>query len=167
MMPKRKCAKKFKPKYLESGLLRVDPKSRAFKNTLFKNLIKCAGAVNKALALCKIRKKDFYLALARDPKFKAEYERMRDYSIGIAEDEAIRRAVDGIEKPIFYKGEIVGHTREFSDYLLLKLLAIYRNNWRYSYGSETEVFPAPLKVDFRRRDPKESDIKPDTGKEET
>jgi len=160
-MPKRKCAKKFKPKYLESGLLRVDPKSRSFKNTLFKNLIKCAGAVNKALALCKIRKKDFYLALKKYPEFKREYERMRDYSLGIAEDEAVRRAVEGVERPVFYKGEICGVTQEFSDYLLLKLLAAYRNNWRYSYGSEAEVSSAPLKVDFRRKDPKESDIKSD------
>jgi len=161
-MPK-KYAKKPKPRFLLSGFLKVNPEDPWFMRKLFKMMIRCAGAIGTTLRLCRINKKDFYLAIKRDPKFKAEYERMRDYSIGIAEDEAIRRSVDGVEKPIFYKGGIVGYTREFSDYLLLKLLAAYRNNWRYSYGSETEVFPAPLKVDFRGT---ADNIKPDAKKDE-
>jgi len=159
-MPK-KYAKKRKPKVLASGLRRVDAKDRKFRDDFFRCLILCAGAVTRALALLRVRRRDFYMALKIYPEFKKEYERMRDYSIGIAEDEAVRRAVDGVEKPVFYKGKIVGYTLEYSDYLLLKLLAAYRKNWRYSYGSEAEVFPAPLKVDFRRKDPGTADIKSD------
>ena len=163
-MPK-KYVKKRKPRFLLSGFLKVNPEDPWFMGKLFKMMIRCAGAIGTTLRLCRINKKDFYLAIKRDPKFKAEYERMRDYSIGIAEDEAIRRSVDGIEKPVFYKGEIVGYTREFSDYLLCKLLAAYRSNWRYP--KEVEVLasipynPVPIAVDF-----KESDIKSDAEEDE-
>ena len=47
------------------------------------------------------------------------------------EEEAIRRAVDGVDRPVFFQGKIVGYTKEYSDTLLKFLLeakrpAIYR-----------------------------------------
>ena len=38
------------------------------------------------------------------------------------EDEAHRRAVDGVERPVTYRGEVVGSVREYSDVLLMFLL---------------------------------------------
>ena len=38
------------------------------------------------------------------------------------EDEAVRRAHDGIRKPVWYKGRIVGYETEYPDALLLALL---------------------------------------------
>ena len=38
------------------------------------------------------------------------------------EDEAHRRAVDGVAKPVMYRGEVVGEVREYSDALLMFLL---------------------------------------------
>ncbi len=42
------------------------------------------------------------------------------------EEEATRRAVKGIDKPIVYKGEITGYTKEYSDTLLIFLLKARR-----------------------------------------
>lgn len=57
-----------------------------------------------------------------DPAFQEEAEdaialRADDY-----EAEAVRRAVDGVDKPVFYKGEEVGTSKEYSDSLLSKIL---------------------------------------------
>jgi len=38
------------------------------------------------------------------------------------EAEAVRRGVEGIEKPIYYKGELVDTIKEYSDQLLIFLL---------------------------------------------
>lgn len=40
----------------------------------------------------------------------------------LLEEEAIRRAVDGVMEPVFYKGAIVGHKINYSDALLTTLL---------------------------------------------
>jgi hypothetical protein len=36
--------------------------------------------------------------------------------------EARRRAIDGVEEPVFHRGKVVGHVNKFSDSLLTKLL---------------------------------------------
>lgn len=38
------------------------------------------------------------------------------------EEAAFKRAVKGVPKPIFYKGEVVGHEQQFSDHLLAIML---------------------------------------------
>jgi len=46
--------------------------------------------------------------------YAASYRRYKDSLTR----ELTRRARDGVQKPVFYKGEIVGHTTEYSDRLL-------------------------------------------------
>ena len=58
-----------------------------------------------------------------DPEFAEDWECA--YAAGTAEleAEAHRRAVDGVnEKPVVVNGKIVGHTKEYSDLLLIFLL---------------------------------------------
>lgn len=52
------------------------------------------------------------------------------------EQEAIRRAVDGVAEPVYWQGEIVGLTRKYSDSLLQFLL---RGRRREVYGDRTEI----------------------------
>jgi hypothetical protein len=54
-----------------------------------------------------------------DEKFKADFEDCKRQLIEKLEFEADRRAVEGIRKPVFYKGQIVGETWEYSDRLLM------------------------------------------------
>ena len=67
--------------------------------------------------------------------FAAQFNQAMEEAVGILEIEARRRAVDGVDRPVFHLGEIVGHVREFSDTLLIFLLkaarpAKYRENVR-------------------------------------
>lgn len=45
-------------------------------------------------------------------------------------DELVRRGVEGIEKPVFHEGVIVGHVTEYSDRLLLEHLKVVDHRYR-------------------------------------
>lgn len=52
------------------------------------------------------------------------------------EEEAVRRAHDGVEEPVFHKGEVVGYVTKYSDSLMSKLLDGAMPN---KYGSRSKV----------------------------
>jgi hypothetical protein len=62
-----------------------------------------------------------------------EAERMAGF---LLEAEARRRAAEGIDKPVYYQGQVVGTVKEYSDTLLIFLLKgalpdKYREGWDF------------------------------------
>ena len=53
--------------------------------------------------------------------FARSMEAAKDAALAKVESEIMRRGVDGYLRPIFHKGQIVGHERVYSDNLLLRL----------------------------------------------
>lgn len=63
-----------------------------------------------------------------DPKF-AELARVAiEAGNDLMEDEARRRAVEGVEKPVYQGGELVGYVQEYSDSLMQFMLKTRRYN---------------------------------------
>jgi len=64
------------------------------------------------------------LARAResDPDFDQAIKMAKEEGYDLAEEEAYRRAVVGVDKPVFYRGEKCGDIREYSDTLLQFIL---------------------------------------------
>jgi hypothetical protein len=84
----------------------------------------------------------------RDPEFARQVELARSVGASVLEDEAMRRGLQGVEKPVFQGGKLVGHVREFSDTLLLALLRAHLPE-KYTERSKTELTGAdggPVKV---------------------
>lgn len=67
-----------------------------------------------------------YRHLESDAEFRAAFEDTKSMVGDIAYAEAIRRAVDGVDKPVYQGGECVGYIREYSDTLLARLLEATR-----------------------------------------
>jgi hypothetical protein len=67
-----------------------------------------------------------YQLRREDKEFAAEWDRALELAVGMFEDEAARRAVHGIDKPVFYQGEQCGVIREYSDTLLTVLLKAHK-----------------------------------------
>ena len=44
----------------------------------------------------------------------------------LMEDEAVRRAVEGVPRPVFYQGQVCGAVQEYSDELLVRMLKARR-----------------------------------------
>jgi hypothetical protein len=69
----------------------------------------------------------------RDPKFADAYDDAFEQATDLLELECRRRAIEGVDRPVFYKGRQVGTVKVYSDRLLIFLLEAarpekYRNN---------------------------------------
>ena len=58
----------------------------------------------------------------KDPVFLALFNDAYEQGMDALEDEANRRGREGVDRPVFYKGEVCGHVREYSDTLLMFML---------------------------------------------
>ncbi len=65
-----------------------------------------------------IRRETFFDWRDKDPLFAAAWKKAIDAGTDFFEDEARRRAAEGVDRPVFQMGECVGFTREYSDSLL-------------------------------------------------
>lgn len=88
-------------------------------------LSECA-LVSCAVAAAGAARGSFYNWRYDDPQFADDWDRALDEGIALLEDEAIRRARDGVTIPVFYAGEEVGAIRRPSDALLMFLLRAHR-----------------------------------------
>jgi len=52
-------------------------------------------------------------------EFAEEWEQAVEAGTDMLVDEVVRRAIDGVHEPQYYKGEVVGYTLKFSDALLM------------------------------------------------
>lgn len=71
-----------------------------------------------------------------DEAFKAAWDAAIQDGRELLETEAIRRAYEGVEEPVFYQGNQVGTTRKYSDRLLEFLLV---GAFREKYGRQPDA----------------------------
>jgi len=84
------------------------------------------GTVELTAAQVPISRGQVYDWIRSDPDFASKIKELKPVAkgtyLGALEQEAHRRAVEGVLEPVFYKGELVEHVRKFSDVLLIVLL---------------------------------------------
>ena len=76
--------------------------------------------------------------------FAAQWDEALGEGIDLLEAEAWRRAVTGVDKPVFYKGEVVGSITKYSDRLLMFLLRahrpqVFRDGGKVKHTGATDV----------------------------
>lgn len=86
-----------------------------------------AAGVNRSTA---------WRAREEDPEFAKAWDAAMEEGIDRAEQEAFRRAVTGYEKPVWYKGELVGTETVHSDALLALIL---KGRRKKVYAERTEL----------------------------
>ncbi len=112
------------------------------KRRVFLDVLAQTGRVAEASRACG------YTDTATLQKFRRndeDFAEAWDYALEAAahvlEDEAIRRATEGVLEPVFYKGQVAGYKTNYSDPLLMFILrglkpGTYRENAR---GGETNI----------------------------
>ena len=88
----------------------------------FLRVLEKSGRVTFAAEIAGKSRSAFTNKRKRDLMFSELWDQALKYRAEIFEDEAIRRAVAGVRKDIYYKGVVCGSERVYSDALLSKLM---------------------------------------------
>jgi AcrR family transcriptional regulator len=80
------------------------------------------ATVKRAAKAAKIHHSTVYERLAKDEVFRRAVEEALEVGAVALEQEAIRRAVEGVKEPVFYQGQKVDTVTRYSDTLLIFLL---------------------------------------------
>lgn len=118
-MAKKPHCRQRKPAAQPRATTSVIPTARFGK---FLDALAECGNISFAADAAGIRRSTIYLRRDQEPGFAkqlAEAQQLGRYAV---RDEAIRRAVQGVDKPVFQGGKKVGLVREYSDALLALLL---------------------------------------------
>lgn len=83
-----------------------------------------------ALETAKLSRKELSDRLRIDPDFEKEFKQAFDDGLDSMEDEVVRRAVLGVDEPVFQGGLLVGHKTKYSDTLLMFFLEASRKKFR-------------------------------------
>ena len=99
------------------------------------------GLVTEAAKIAKIGRTAIYDERQRNEDFALKWAEIEEWTTEEMEQEARRRAVLGVEEPVYYKGELQGSIRRYSDTLLIFMLKsrrpdIYRENVRVEHGGK-------------------------------
>lgn len=114
-----------------SRALRTAKKREAFLAELARR-----GNVSDACRAVDAPRQTMYDWRETDPAFAAAWDAALDEAADRMEREAFRRAVEGVDEPVFYQGDEVGSVRKYSDTLLIFLLKAARPE---KYRERTEV----------------------------
>lgn len=115
------------------------PHIKHAKKRAFLSSYSACGNVSDAARASGISRFTHYDWLKSDADYAAAFAEARETAADYIQAEIYRRGVEGIEEPIFYKGEQVGSVRRYSDKLLIVLAKAlrpeqFRDNLTISMG---------------------------------
>lgn len=90
--------------------------------TKFLNSLRKGASVSKSCEAAGITPRTAHDWRKKDPEFQLQWTEAMNEGIDLLEDTAFGRAVNGVRKPVYQGGELVGHVQEYSDQLLVLLL---------------------------------------------
>ena len=120
-----------------------DDTGRPARKTTFLETLAETVNVSAACRKAGIRRRTAYNWRNADPRFAREWDDALEDGIDAMEAELHRRAFEGVERPVWHKGEQVGTVRHYSDGLAMFLLKAHRPaRYRDTYRPpEADRFP--------------------------
>lgn len=98
-----------------------EARKRAHQDAFLAQFVLVAN-IDAASRMSGIHRSTHYEWLEQDPAYAARFEQTIPAAVDVLEVEARRRALVGIDKPVFYKGKRVATVKDYSDVLLMFLL---------------------------------------------
>lgn len=100
------------------------------KKEAFLTLLAEVPNVSAAARVLGLSRTTLYRERQSDPEFAAAWDASFIDGLDVLVAEVIRRGFQGTEKPVYYKGEVVGTVREYSDVLAMFTLKRYLPEFR-------------------------------------
>lgn len=113
------------------------------------------GLINHSAAAAGVHPTTITDHRQKDEQFDNAVDQALGYFRDRVEAEAIRRAIDGVEVPEFYKGQVVGTKTQYSDRLLEKIMNRYIPEYRDAAAAEISLNAGVLVVNRPQSDPDE------------
>ena len=93
---------------------------------VFLQTLRDTANVSAAARAANVNRRTVYVWRDETPEFAADWDEALEEATDTLEAEARRRALKGVAKPVFYKGEACGTVQEYSDTLMTLLLKAHR-----------------------------------------
>lgn len=100
----------------------------------FLKTLAATGNVSLAAEAAGMSRQALYRLRRNDAAFAEAWAEALEEAVDALDAEARRRAVQGTCRPVFYRGQVVGEVRHYSDAMLMFLLRAHRPE---VYGSRT------------------------------
>lgn len=99
------------------------------------------GIISKAAEIVGVSRMTVWRRRSSSEAFAKAFEDAQEQAADTLEAEAWRRAHDGVDEPQFYKGDVCGHVRKYSDNLMMFMLKGMRPE---KYRERFTLAPADL-----------------------
>ena len=114
------------------------------KDDVFLLALAEGGNISRAAKRAKLSRTQLYNKRKADANFARVWDEAEALGVSALEDEARRRAYEGVLEPVFHKGVKVGTVRKFSDTLLIVLLKAhlpekYRENIKMDVSGDLNI----------------------------
>ncbi len=96
------------------------------KDALFLEALHNGASISSAAKSAAYGRTSIYQWRKDNPDFAFAWDEAVDCGTDLLEDEALRRAKDGVDEPRFYEGKVCGYVRRYSDTLIIFLLKARR-----------------------------------------
>lgn len=124
---------------------RKTAKKEAWRDS-FLAALAAVGNVSEAAKAAGVSRAFVYTERKADPAFAALWDDALDGAADVMEREAFRRAVEGVDEPVFQQGQEIGTIRKYSDTLLIFLLKGARPNKYRERQDVTQSGAVTIKV---------------------
>jgi hypothetical protein len=114
----------------------------------FCRLLSASGSISLAAKKSGLGRTQLYDHRKRDPAFAARWDKAMELGVARVRDEVFRRAVAGINRPVFHHGEVVGKVKHYDNRLLWSLLKAHDPD---TYGDKRPRRDGAAPVDLARR----------------
>ena len=125
----------------DPDVLGVEEGKRQIMMDLFIQEFRKRGLITKSAKAIGAERSLIYQWIDKFPEFAQRVEDAKQEVLEAVEEEAYRRALEGTERDEYYKGEVIGQYREFSDRLLeilLKALAPHKYKDTFAFSGKME-----------------------------
>ena len=124
---------------------------RALAQQRFLDSFRAIGNISKAAIAAGVSRKTVYNWLKNSDDFRNRFEEAEEDVRDAIREEIHRRAIEGVDEPVYQRGLLVGHVRKYSDALLIKMaqarLPEYRSLVAKSQPKPAEESNEPRKVE--------------------
>jgi len=126
--------------------MKIRVQNQEWRTAFLKKLAK-TGIVCVSCKSARVDRSTAYRLRKSDAKFKERWDEAIEAAVESMELECRRRAVDGVKKPVYQGGKLVGEITEFSDTLLIFMLKALRpEKYRDRYESKVSIEANEIKV---------------------